>query len=145
MTPMPINTEDEELLSRSGVLLKILSLSKFPFHFRFCDTRWSSLLSTQTSSNLIFRQNYKKKHFLSLLCAGAVRGMIFFPFFSLFFLESDILKPTVLRHAQGLFSQSAGEIHHMIITFLSAKCGRWDAVTSHWMSRNTQLGINRVG
>lgn len=60
MTPMPINTEDEEFLSRSGVLLKILSLSKFPFHFRFCDTRWSSLLSTQTSSNLIFRQNYKK-------------------------------------------------------------------------------------
>lgn len=83
---MPINKEDKKYLSGSNMLLKILSLSKFPFHFKFCDTFWPLLLSTQTCSNFILRKTAKNISFLY-----AVKDI----------LETEILKS--IKHAQGYF------------------------------------------
>lgn len=106
---MPINTEDEEFLSRSNMLLKILGLSKFPFHFRFCDAHWPLLLRTQTFSNFIFRQNSKENIFsLFMLLEKWFWGGI------------RIFYTDCAQTCTGLFSQGAGEIHHMIITLFSA-------------------------
>lgn len=54
MTPMPTNTGDGELLSRSNVLLKILSLSNFPFYELLCTEAFTADYT-----------NFQLLHFLS--------------------------------------------------------------------------------
>lgn len=65
MTPMPINTGDGELLSRSNELLKILSLSNFPFYILQCTQAFTADL--QTSSSFAFEAKCQRKYLFSLL------------------------------------------------------------------------------
>lgn len=126
---MPINTENEEFLSWSNMLLKILGLSKFPFHFKFYVTLWLRplVLSAQTFSNWILK--HKKKISSSLHCWRH---------------SADFLKATCTR----LFYKTAGEIHHMIITSFSANvvgemlspCTKW-AVT-HNLAISVEVRLN---
>lgn len=71
MTPMPINTGDGELLSRSNVLLKILSLSNFPFYILQCTQAFTA--DCTNFQRLPFWSKMPKKIFL-FSAAGYLEG-----------------------------------------------------------------------
>lgn len=106
MTPMPINTGDGELLSRSNVLLKILSLSNFPFYVLLC-----------TGAVTADYTNFQLPHFLSKM---AKKIFLFSPasYFDEWYYKKR-KEENLKSHIRRVCSQTAGEMHRRMITLFS--------------------------
>lgn len=115
-----MNTEDERLLSWSNMLLKILGLSKFLFHFEFLRNTLVSFSAECTD----FQWLNFKAFFFFLLISSSRRCWR---------QSADFLKGTRAR----LFYKTAGEIHHMIITSFSAN------VVGEMLSPRTKWAVKR--
>lgn len=124
MTPMPINTGDGELLSRSNVLLKILSLSNFPFLILQCTQAFTADCT-----------NFQLPHFWSKMPKKI------FLFSAAGYLEEGYYRKNSKKlksHICRVHSQATGEIRHGVITFSgNAYCktlsphSKW-AATHNW-------------
>lgn len=133
MTPMPINTGDGERLSRSNVLVKILSLSNFPFYILQCTQAFTA--DCTNFQPLHFWSKMPKKIFIFSAAGYLKEG---------YYKKKKKLKSHICR----VHSQAAGEIRHGVITFSeNAYCktlsphSKWAAM--HNWAISVKVRLNR--